>query len=89
MLDFDFIEWDDEDNPGGNVRHIADNGLNRDEVEDVLYGLGSRRVRSRSSNRPAMIGETATGKTVIVVYERHNDSGRVVIRPVTSYEIEP
>jgi hypothetical protein len=27
-MDFDFIEWDGEDEPRGNVRHIADNGLN-------------------------------------------------------------
>jgi hypothetical protein len=27
MLDFDFIEWDDEDDPRGNVKHIADNGI--------------------------------------------------------------
>ena len=36
MLDFDFIEWDDDGDPRGNVGHIADNGLSRDEVEDDL-----------------------------------------------------
>src|SRR5438093_6722174 len=27
MIDFDLIAWDDEDNPRGNVQHIAANGL--------------------------------------------------------------
>ena len=88
MPDFDFIEWDDDDDPRGNVRHIADNGLSQDEVEDVLYEPGSRRVQSRSSSRPAMIGVTATGKTIIVVYERYDEAGHVVVRPVTAYEID-
>jgi hypothetical protein len=55
-MGFDFIEWDAADEPGGNVRHIADNGLSIDEVEDVLYDPSSRAVQSRSSRRPALIG---------------------------------
>ncbi len=35
-MDFDFLEWDSEDNPRGNVRQIADHGLSVDEVEDVI-----------------------------------------------------
>jgi hypothetical protein len=87
--DFDAVEWDHEDEPRGNTRHIADNGLSQDEVEDVLYDPRSRRVISNSSSRPAMIGETSTGKTIIVVYERHDAAGFVTLRPVTAYEIEP
>lgn len=87
-MDFDFIEWDSEDEPRGNLRHIADNGLGIDEVEDVLYDPASRPVQSRSSRRPALIGRTTSGKTIIVIYERHKDAGLVVIRPVSAYEIE-
>jgi uncharacterized DUF497 family protein len=86
--DFDFVEWDSEAEPSGNVRHIADNGLSIDEVEDILYDPVSRPVRSRSSKRPALIGQTSTGKTIIVIYERHEDAGFVIIRPVSAYEIE-
>ena len=87
-MEFDFIEWDSPDDLHGNVRHIADNGLSIDEVEDVIYGFESRQVKSRSSRRQALIGLTSTGKTVIVIYERHKDAGIVVIRPVSAYEIE-
>ncbi len=88
MADFDFIEWDDENDPRGNVRHIAANGLTTDEVEDVLYDSSSRDVQSRSSRRPAKIGHTSLGRSIIVVYEREEDAGIVVVRPVTAYEIE-
>jgi uncharacterized DUF497 family protein len=87
-MDFDFVEWDSEDEPRGNVRHIADNGLTIEEVEDVLYDPSSRPVQSRSSGRPALIGQTSTGKTIIVIYERHKDASIVTIRPVSAYEIE-
>jgi uncharacterized DUF497 family protein len=87
-MDFDFVEWDGADDPHGNARHIADNGLSIDEVEDVIYDPRSRPVQSRSSRRPALIGQTSTGKTIIVIYERHKDAGIVVVRPVSAYEIE-
>ena len=35
-MQFDFVEWDSDDDPAGNVRHVADNGLSIDEVEDVI-----------------------------------------------------
>jgi uncharacterized DUF497 family protein len=87
-MDFDFVEWDSEDDSRGNTQHIADNGLSIDEVEDVIYDPQSRPVQSRSSRRPALIGQTSTVKTIIVIYERHNDAGILVVRPVSAYEIE-
>src|SRR3954463_15510480 len=76
MLAFDFVEWDD-----ANTEHIADNGITIDEVEDVLDSPDARPVRSRSSRRPAVIGATSTGKTIIVIDERDKDGGDVIIRP--------
>ena len=87
-MDFDFVERDSEHDPRGNVRHIADNGLSEDEVEDVIYDPKSLPVQSRSSKRPAVIGQTSTGKTIIVIYERHKEAGNVIIRPVSAYEID-
>ena len=88
MIDFDFIEWDDEADANGNTRHVAHNGLTRDEVEDVLHDPAGRNTTNRSSGRRAVIGTTSTGKTVIVMYERHKDAGYVTVRPVTAYEID-
>ncbi len=87
-MDFDFVEWDSDSEPRGNTQHIADHGLSVDEVEDVLYDPTSRLVQSRSSKRPALIGRTSTGRMIIVIYERHEEQGIVVVRPVSAYEIE-
>lgn len=89
MLDFDFIEWDDPDSPRGNIQHVAEHGLTRGDVEQVLYDPASVPVTSRSSGRPALIGETASDETIIVIYERYQDAGYVTIRPVTAYRLEP
>jgi uncharacterized DUF497 family protein len=83
MLDFDFIEWDDV-----NVDPIADNGLSMDEVEDVIRDPRSRQDKSRSSGRPFLHGETSTGRTIVVIYERRKDGRDVIIRPITAYEVE-
>jgi len=89
VVDFDFVEWDDEADPRGNVAHIAINGLTPEEVEDVLYDPDARDDVSRSTGRPARFGRTSTGKHIIVVYEADSDSGVTVVRPVTAYEVEP
>jgi hypothetical protein len=88
-MGFDFPEWDSESDPKGNVRHIAHDGLSIDEGEDVVYDPGSRPVRSRRSKRPTLIGQTSTGKTIIVIYERHEDASLIIRRPVAAYGDSP
>jgi uncharacterized DUF497 family protein len=89
MIDFDLITWDDEDNPRGNVQHIAANGLTIDEIEQVLHDPANRPTMSRSTGRPAVFGATATGKDILVVYEVLETEPVIVIRPVTAYEPIP
>ncbi len=89
MIDFDLIVWDDEDNPLGNVQHIAANGFSIEEVEQVLYDPANRPVISRSSGRPAVFGATTTGKDILVVYEVLETQPVIIIRPITAYEPMP
>lgn len=89
MIDFDLIAWDDEDDPRGNVRHIADNGLTIEDVEHVLHDRASQPTVSRTTGRPAGKGTTATGKEIVVVYEILETRPVIVIRPVTAYEPTP
>ena len=57
MVDFDFIDWDDEDDPRGNVRHVAENGVSAEEVEEVLEspdatdGVSRSRVTGRQRSK--------------------------------------
>ncbi len=80
------VIWDDE--PGGNVDHIAVNGLTPDEVDEVLMDNSIPIDRSRSTGRPCKFGWTGTGKYIIVIWEVVNDDPLIVV-PVTAYEVPP
>ena len=71
---------DSEDDPDGNVQHIAEHGL---EIEDVEWVLGASESegRSNSSRLPAVWGYTPAGVYIIVVYQEiEEDTIRVVTR---------
>ena len=77
--------WDLDDDPRGNVQHIAEHDVSKEEVEEVLdhpEGL----ERSRSSGRVIAFGETSTGRLLAVVYDEIDDDA---VYPVTAYELEP
>lgn len=48
MIDFDLIAWDDEDDPRGNVQHIAANGLT---IEQVLHDPANHQPLNRQTGR--------------------------------------
>lgn len=89
MIDFDFIDWDDPEDEGGNARHISENGVTVEEVEEILTSPSASHDTSRSSGRPLRFGWTSTGKYIVVVYEIGSDGRYTVVRPVTAYEVEP
>ena len=89
MLDFDYVEWDEPDDPTGNVYHIAASGLTTEEVEDVLYAPDPEIDTIDNTGREVVFGTTGSGKYIIVVYEHTEEHGVIVIRPITAYEVEP
>ena len=78
------ILWDLEDDPDGNVQHLADHGVSREEFEEIIFHPHAF-DRSRSTGRHIAIGETSTGRTLIVVFDELDDS---TIYPITAYELE-
>jgi hypothetical protein len=54
MLDFDYVDWDDDDvpDPENNVGHIAAAGLTPEEVNEVLYSPDPDTDTSDSSGVP-------------------------------------
>jgi len=76
--------WDLDDDPNGNVRHIAEHDVSREEVEEVLESPAGIET-SRSSGRPIAFGETSTGRLIAVVYEEVDED---TVYPVTAYEVE-
>lgn len=80
---FNSILWDRDDDPNGNVQHIAQHNLTKEDVEDVFDNPTGSDI-SRSSGRPVIFGETAKGKYIMVAYEAVDAS---TVYPVTAYEV--
>lgn len=78
------IIWDLDDDPDGNVVHIEEHGITKDEVAEVLRDPLSESA-SRSSGRPIAFGITSTGRSIAVVYDSVDDD---TVYPVTAYEVE-
>ena len=82
-MDFLRILWDDEEDPDGNVQHIADHDLTVEDVEHVLGNASGEGV-SRSTGLPVVWGYTSDDRYIIVVYE---EVDRETIRVITAYEV--
>lgn len=80
---YETIIWDLEDDPEGNVQHIAEHGVTVEEVEEVLANALDDDV-SRSSGRPVVFGDTSTGKHLIVVFEEIDAE---TVYPITASEV--
>lgn len=87
MADFAIV-WDDEDDPNGNVQHIARHGLSPEEVEQVLRNPRNLTTVRQSSERPLTFGWTKSGKFIAVNWDLIGRDPRTVY-PVTAYPVSP
>jgi uncharacterized DUF497 family protein len=78
------VLWDLEDDPEGNVAHIADHGVSPHEVDEVLASPECS-DRSRSSGQMIVIGTTTEGRTLLVVYEQIDE---MTVYPITAYDLD-
>lgn len=73
----------DED-PDGNVQHIVEHDLSKEEVEEV-FRCADEIEASRSTGRPIVFGETSTGRIFAAIFEVVDQFS---IYPVTAYELD-
>jgi len=78
------IIWDLDDDENGNVLHIAQYGIHKQDVADILFDSHVLDF-SRSTGSPIAFGVISDGRTVAVVYEQVDD---VPVYPITAYENE-
>ena len=75
------VIWDIETDPLGNVQHIAQHGLDQDDVEHaVTYAIYEG--TSDSSGYPLLYGPRCDGREIVVIYEEIDDTH---IYPITAY----
>lgn len=75
--------WDEDDDPNGNVQHIAEHDLTVEDVETVLIAPTGE-GHSNSSGLPAVWGYVPDGRFIIAVFE---EIDKDTIRVVTAYEV--
>lgn len=73
--------WNEE--PDGNVDHIAEHGISIEDVEEVLFNPVDRDV-SRTSGYPMVFGYALDGRYIAVVYEQVDHT---TIYPITAFEV--
>ena len=78
------VIWDLEDDPQGNIQHIAEHDVTPEEGEEVLNDRQARTTYSASSGRPITFGWTAAGRYLAVVWEVA-DEEPLTVYPVTAY----
>jgi hypothetical protein len=61
--------WDLEEDPEGNVQHIAKHGIKSQEANEVVSNRYEAALASRSSGRQPVFGWTSTGKHLAVIFE--------------------
>ena len=83
-MSFQRCLWDLDDDPNGNVAHIAEHGISKEGVEDVLSSpIGED--RSRTTGQPIVFGRTTHGEYIAVVYEVVDED---LAYPVTAFAVD-
>jgi uncharacterized protein len=71
------FEWDEEEN----VRKVEAHGVTPTEAEDALLDPAAVSTRAESTpteRRQAVIGRTAAGRILVVVFTERHDAFRVI-----------
>lgn len=77
------IIWDLDGDAAGNVQHIAEHGIERDDVAHVFDNpVGFDKCDS--SGRPMVFGYTIDDRYIAVIYE---DVGEDTVYPITAFEV--
>lgn len=84
--DIEVVYWDLDDDPDGNVQHVALHGLTPDEVDSVLYNTAKDVIWNHQHQRWSAFGTTHTGRFILVAYDVVTDDP-LAVYPVTAYEV--
>jgi hypothetical protein len=84
----DDFDWDDEDDPKGNTRHILTDGFDPLAIEDAILGHPGAFELTGKTRRPFLRATTPDGEEILIVFEVDSDGEVVVVRPITAFSRE-
>ena len=79
------FEWDPDNQPNGNVQHIARHNIVPEEVEEVFEHPGEVLVRRTRQGYRLAYGRTATGRHLLIVFVLVRKS---IVRIVTARDMD-
>ncbi|HEX3654775.1 MAG TPA: BrnT family toxin [Pirellulales bacterium] len=85
MTFFEQIIWDLENDPNGNVQHLARHHVTPDEAEEVLIDPRSITTISKSSGEQITFGYTGAGRYLAVAWQMVSDDP-LIARPITAFD---
>jgi len=77
------IIWDLDDDEEGNVRHIEEHDIDKDDVACVFDGPAGFDI-SNTSGLPMVFGFTMDDRYIAVIYEQVDEDS---VYPVTAFEV--
>lgn len=72
----DFFDWDE-----GNAEHIAEHGISVEEAEEAILDplrIAAPAYRGSEERRRGLLGATAAGRLLFLVFTHRNERVRVV-----------
>jgi hypothetical protein len=87
LMHVDIFDWDDEEEPNGNTRHIISAGYEPEDIEDAIRAHRGPVGRTRETNRPLIVADI-DGEETYVVFEIEADDDIVIVTPVTAFPVE-
>jgi YD repeat-containing protein len=85
MTFFEQIIWDLENDPNGNVQHLARHHVTPDEAEEVLIDPRSVTTISKSSGEQITYDYTGAGRYLAVAWQMVSDDP-LIARPITAFD---
>ncbi len=82
------IIWNLDDDPEGNVQHLLEHDVSKEEFEEVYHETTGPPIRSHSSGNPMKFGWTSTGKYLAIVWEVVSKDPPAIY-PLTAYPVSP
>lgn len=88
LWDFEAIDWDDGEDPDGNLAHCLRRGVDEQVVDEVLTEAPAEVKMRVVSADFAVVGPDRGGKMWTILFDRSFKRGDW-LRPVTGWESEP
>jgi len=86
--DFEAIDWDDEDDPDGNLAHCLRHGVDEAVVGQVLANAPVEIKMKLQTARFVVVGPDSAGKMWTILFDSSFKRGDW-LRPITGWRSEP